>query len=234
MYRDAVSHYEKALKCSANDKKSRRALNSLRSEMDGLGIRAGGAAMFWDDGGPTFVGLVSIVAAIGLVLVGLKMIPQYLAEEPEYDATVEIILYPDAAPVHVENFQIHATNGAYDGVVFHRIINDFMIQGGDFVNGDGTGGHAAKWYGYCDGQQSGSSTSCSETAYTIPDEANNGRVHIEGALAMAKRTQAHTGGSQFYFVDKAGSNGLPTHLDGVHTVFGLAVGGEVWSIHERN
>lgn len=222
VYRDAASHYEKALKHSPSDKQARRAMNSLRSEMDGLGISAGGSAMFWDDGAPTFVGVVSIVLAIGLMLVSLKLVPEYLAGpvDAEADASITIELYPDAAPKHVESFKLHANNGAYEGSVFHRIIDNFMVQGGDFQNGDGTGGYSAKFYGYCNGQQQ---SSCDQTAWTIPDEANNGRVHVEGALSMAKTNAAHTGGSQFFLVDKGST---PSHLDGKHTVFGQATDGE--------
>ncbi|MDP6905849.1 MAG: peptidylprolyl isomerase [Candidatus Thalassarchaeaceae archaeon] len=222
MYRDAVNHYEQALKCNQNDKKSRRALNSLRSEMDGLGIRAGGKAVFWDDGAPTFVGLVAFVVVIGLLLVSLKVIPDYLAEEVEYDAIIEIELYPDAAPKTVASFKEHAAEGRYDGIVFHRIIDGFMIQGGDIENGDiasgwssaGTGGYSAIYYNQ--GQQN------DMTSWTMPDEFDSSYRHAPGILAMAN-SGPNTGGSQFYLVDK---DSTPSHLDDKHSVFGLAVSGE--------
>ena len=222
MFKEAVGHYESALKSNPNDKKTRRSLNSLRSEMDGLGIRAGGMTLLIDDGAPTFLGIVSIVVAIGLVLVGLKVIPDYLAEESEYDATIVITLYPEAAPKAVDSFKIHANEGRYDGIVFHRIIDDFMIQGGDVENGQfssgwssaGTGGYSSTFYGI--GQES------DMTTWAIPDEFNANYRHAPGILAMAN-SGANTGGSQFYLVDEGST---PSHLDDKHTVFGLAVSGQ--------
>ena len=128
-----------------------------------------------------------------------------------------------AAPIHAENFALLSLMGCYDDTIFHRVIDNFMIQGGDFMNFDGTGGHAASWQGFCNGQASNNS-SCSgsgSNAWTIPDEANNGLIHSPYVLSMAKTMQPNTAGSQFFIVDDSSQN----HLDGVHTVFGKVVDG---------
>ena len=240
LFKEAVGHYESSLKSNPNDKKARRSLNSLRSEMDGLGIRAGGMTVFYDDGSPTFIGIVSIIVAIGLILVGLKLIPDHLAGESDdtavltvsflsdptdpssrHSVSITIDLHRDDAPIHVDNFVKLAQRGEYENVIFHRVINDFMIQGGDFEKQDGTGGYAAEFYGYCTGQSSPSPCS-SETQFTVPDEADNGLVHDSCVISMAKTGDPNTGGSQFFLIP-ADSN--PTHLDGVHTVFGTITSG---------
>jgi cyclophilin family peptidyl-prolyl cis-trans isomerase len=106
--------------------------------------------------------------------------------------------------------------GNYDMTHFHRIIDNFMIQGGDFENHDGTGGYAADWYGYCNGQ-SASQGDCAYTSWTIPDEADNGLLHIPCTISMAKTSAPDTGGSQFFIIPE---DSTPSHLNGVHTVFG--------------
>ena len=136
--------------------------------------------------------------------------------------TVTIELYPDLAPIHVENFKLLVQNGDYDGTVFHRVIDDFMIQGGDFTDGNGQGGHAAKWFGYCDGDNGVSEADCQQDRYTIPDEADNGLDHEPCTISMAKTSAPHTGGSQFFLIP---SDSTPTWLDGVHTVFGEVTSG---------
>ena len=240
LFKEAVGHYESALKVNPNDKKARRNLNSLRSEMDGLGIRAGGMALFIDDGAPTFLGIVSIVVAIGLVLVGLKVIPDAIvgtssdvavvtisfqsdtndpSSRQSVDVTIE--LHRDDAPLHVDNFVKLAERGLYDNTIFHRVIDDFMIQGGDFQNSDGTGGYAAEFYGYCNGQSSVADCSA-ETAYTVPDEADNGLLHDSCVISMAKTNEPNTGGSQFFLIPE---DSVPDWLDGVHTVFGTITSG---------
>lgn len=131
-----------------------------------------------------------------------------------------------AAPVHANNFALLSTMGCYDNVIFHRVIDDFMIQTGDFSNGDGTGGHAAKWFGYCNGDDTVAEADCTPASYTIPDEADNGLTHEVCTISMAKTSQDNTGGSQFFLIPDDSNNGDgPAHLDGVHTVFGEVVHG---------
>ncbi len=92
---------------------------------------------------------------------------------------ITVQLYPDEAPKAVENFLTHAKNGYYDGVIFHRVINDFMIQGGD-PTGTGRGGESI-W---------GSS---------FEDEFSSKLHNFRGALSMAN-SGTNTNGSQFFIV----------------------------------
>jgi len=105
-------------------------------------------------------------------------------------------LYDGDAPKTVENFRKLAEDGFYDGVIFHRVIPDFMIQGGD-PTGTGTGG----------------------PGYTFEDEFNEHPV-ARGALAMAN-AGPNTNGSQFFIVT---ADACPW-LDGKHTVFGQVTSG---------
>jgi peptidyl-prolyl cis-trans isomerase B (cyclophilin B) len=114
----------------------------------------------------------------------------------------EIIIFLDEekAPITVANFIKLANKGFYNDLTFHRVIKDFMIQGGD-PTGDGTGG----------------------PGYTIEPETGNGLGHDRGAISMAKRgDDTRMSGSQFFIVQ--GSDGAH-HLDGQHTVFGKVTEG---------
>jgi cyclophilin family peptidyl-prolyl cis-trans isomerase len=150
----------------------------------------------------------------------------YLGESLE-DSTanysITIRINHTAAPIHADNIVKHVEAGNYDMSTFHRIIDDFMIQGGDFENHDGSGGYAADWYGYCDGQSATNSASCDQTDWTIPDEADNGLKHYPCVISMAKTSSPNTGGSQFFLTpDDINQH---TWLDGVHTVFGDIIEG---------
>jgi len=114
--------------------------------------------------------------------------------------TIRIELNDEKAPITTANFVKLCNQGFYNGLTFHRVIQDFMIQGGD-PTGDGTGG----------------------PGYTLESEADNGLKNDRGAIAMAKRgDETRMSGSQFYIVQaEDGAN----HLDGEHTVFGKVVSG---------
>ena len=142
------------------------------------------------------------------------------------EGTVKIKLFPKEAPKAVENFVTHAKDGYYDGLLFHRVIDNFMIQSGD-PKGDGTGG---------------------ESIWKKPfkNEISNYLYHFRGALAMAN-AGPDTNGSQFYIVqnkfltaDQIKNDsiqytdsvkeayeklkGVPS-LDGSYTVFGQTIEG---------
>lgn len=141
--------------------------------------------------------------------------------------TIKIKLFPEYAPKAVENFVKHGEEGYYDGLIFHRVIKDFMIQGGD-PNGNGTGGESI-W----------------KTAFE--DEFSTNLFNLRGALSMAN-SGPNTNGSQFFIVqsskldssmkeqmEKAGypkemieaydENGGTPWLDHRHTVFGQVIEG---------
>ena len=109
---------------------------------------------------------------------------------------INVELYPDKAPLTVANFVNLAKRGFYDGLKFHRVIPDFMVQGG-CPQGTGTGG----------------------PGYKFEDETNNGVKHERGVLSMAN-AGPNTNGSQFFITH------IKTDwLDGKHTVFGKVTSG---------
>lgn len=144
--------------------------------------------------------------------------------------TIKIKLFPEYAPKTVENFETHIKNGYYDGIIFHRVIDNFMIQGGD-PTGTGRGGESI-W------------------GDAFEDEFSNKMINIRGALSMAN-AGPNTNGSQFFivqakqvqpellkmmedavsqgyseaFVDAYKHLGGTPHLDGKHTVFGQVIEG---------
>lgn len=141
---------------------------------------------------------------------------------------ITVRLFPEEAPKAVENFATHAKEGYYDGLTFHRVINGFMIQGGD-PNGDGSGGESI-W------------------GEPFADEFRDRLYNFNGALSMAN-AGANTNGSQFFIVQQQdgsqyGDEIMETNydypdnvvkqyqsvggtpwLDGAHTVFGQVVEG---------
>jgi peptidyl-prolyl cis-trans isomerase B (cyclophilin B) len=110
---------------------------------------------------------------------------------------IELELYPQYAPQTVNNFVFLAKNGFYDGVSFHRVISNFMIQGGD-PTGSGRGG----------------------PGYSFADEFKGNPLKHEAKVISMANAGANTNGSQFFITH------LPTpHLDGRHTVFGKVTSG---------
>lgn len=117
---------------------------------------------------------------------------------------IEVALFRDKAPKTVENFAALAKAGFYDKTKFHRVIKDFMIQGGDPLSKDDT--QMARW-------------GTGGPGYQFADEFNDQKL-VRGVLAMANSGQ-NTNGSQFFIVTAAAT----PWLDGRHTVFGKVVRG---------
>ena len=109
---------------------------------------------------------------------------------------IRIDFFPENAPKTIENFVTLAKKGFYDGLTFHRVVPDFVVQGG-CPKGNGTGG----------------------PGYQIKAEFNK-QKHLRGSVAMARSQHPDSAGSQFYI-----TYGPTPHLDGNYTVFGKVVEG---------
>lgn len=114
----------------------------------------------------------------------------------EKGGEIRLEFYPEDAPKTVENFVTLAKKGFYNGLNFHRVVPDFVVQGG-CPKGNGTGG----------------------PGYQIKAEFNK-QKHLRGTLAMARSQSPDSAGSQFYIC-----YGATPHLDGQYTVFGRVVSG---------
>ncbi|OTO19603.1 hypothetical protein A5875_000937 [Enterococcus sp. 3H8_DIV0648] len=149
---------------------------------------------------------------------------EYLVELVTTEGSVKIKLFPEQAPKAVENFVTHAKEGYYKDTPFHRVMKDFMIQGGD-PKGDGTGGESIWNKGF-------------------KTEISNQLYNIRGALSMARSESRSSNGSQFFIVTNSEdvSDGLAIQyypekiieqykkggtpqLDGEYTVFGQVTEG---------
>lgn len=113
--------------------------------------------------------------------------------------------WPDVAPKHVENFKTLAKKGFYDGTCFHRVIKDFMIQGGDPLTKDPAKEHAWGTGG---------------PGHTVKAEFND-RPHKRGVLSMARSSHPDSAGSQFFIC-----HGNPSFLDRQYTAFGKLIKGD--------
>lgn len=122
--------------------------------------------------------------------------------EMENGKKMKIELYPEVAPITVSNFVSLVKKGFYDGIIFHRVIKGFMIQGGD-PNGRGDGG----------------------PGYSIKGEFNsngfkNDLKHTRGVISMARTMDPNSAGSQFFIMHKDAP-----HLDGEYAAFGKVIEG---------
>ncbi|MCU0770593.1 MAG: peptidylprolyl isomerase [Verrucomicrobia bacterium] len=113
--------------------------------------------------------------------------------------------WPDVAPKTVENFKKLARQGFYDGTCFHRVIKDFMIQGGDPLTKDEA--NQARW-------------GTGDPGYKVKAEFND-RSHTRGVLSMARSQDPDSAGSQFFIC-----HGNPTFLDRQYTAFGKLIKGD--------
>jgi peptidyl-prolyl cis-trans isomerase B (cyclophilin B) len=114
----------------------------------------------------------------------------------EKGGEIQIDFYPDDAPKTVENFVTLAKRGFYTGLTFHRVVPDFVVQGG-CPKGNGMGG----------------------PGHTVKAEFNT-QKHVRGTVAMARSQDPDSAGSQFYI-----TYGPTPHLDGSYTVFGRVIAG---------
>ncbi len=153
--------------------------------------------------------LIAVLAVI--VICALSVVIYLATSKPDYSNVpnpkvtiametgeeIHLELYPAIAPLTVANFVDLAQSGFYDGLIFHRVINGFMIQGGD-PNGTGTGGPGFRIKG--EFAQNG---------------VTNNLAHVRGVISMARSKDYNSAGSQFFIVQTDSP-----HLDGAYAAFG--------------
>ena len=125
--------------------------------------------------------------------------------------TMKAVIFTTLVPASAQNFIDLAKQGKYNNVPFHRVIKNFMIQGGDFTNKNGTGGHSAKGPGT-----------------TIGDQYTPELTHIRGALSWAKTSAPNSIGSQFYIVHPEKGAHFLDHPAGGGAAEGYSVFGQVY------
>ena len=148
------------------------------------------------------VGLICNLGLLLWVLPGMAEAPPKVVIETKL-GNMEVELFPQKAPKHVENFLKLAKSGFYDGTIFHRVIPNFMIQGGD----PNTKGADKSNYG------------TGGPGYHVKAEFND-IPHTRGILSMARSGDPDSAGSQFFIMVNTA-----THLDGQYTAFGKVVKG---------
>lgn len=182
----------------------------------------------------TIIALVIIIVLIGVVAYGFYRKATMEVKDPivtmeikDY-GTIKLELYPEMAPETVANFVNLAQNGFYDGLKFHRVVKDFMIQGGD-SKGDGTGSPKLSDLGI-DVSEDQDKEYCI-TGEFLSNGYNNKIKHKEGVISMARADYTSTspalatesynsGGSQFFIMTKDNQS-----LDGNYATFGKVIEG---------
>ena len=163
--------------------------------------------------------LLLVALCVASVFIYLKVTTPDYSDVPnpivtitmETGDVIRLELYPSVAPISVANFVDLANSGFYDGLIFHRVINGFMIQGGD-PNGDGTGG----------------------PGFTIKGEFTSNGVkndlsHTRGVISMARKSSGpNTAGSQFFIVQTDS-----TYLDGEYAAFGKVLDEESMAVVDK-
>ena len=194
--------------------------------------------------------IVIILAIAGLVFLGVGYIKKLTQKvenpiasiEVQDFGTIKIELYPDKAPETVKNFVTLANNGFYNGLTFHRVVKDFMIQGGD-PKGDGTGGSTLadlynnsdenQTYKYSNGKEAKGTDSYTIKGEFVANGYNNNTLNLEeGVLAMARndytsysptlsKESYNSSNSQFFIM----TTNNHTNLSGYYTGFGKVIEG---------
>ncbi len=133
------------------------------------------------------------------------------SDDGSIDGVIKVELYRDKAPITVDNFIKYANDGFYNGLVFHRIVENFVAQGGGY------------YYGH-----DGILTYKNATYPPIKNEANNGLSNVEGTIAMARTSDPNSATSQFYFNLKDNTNLDYNSNNPGYCVFGKVISG--WNL----